>query len=110
MAKFYGTIGYAISEESVPGVWTHDVVERTYTGDIVKNVRGWRSNENINPDFTLSDMISIITDEFSINNLHKMKYVDWRGAKWQIESVKIERPRMVLTLGGLYSGHSTGVA
>ena len=33
MAKFYGIIGYAITEEIKPGVWTERIIERMYYGD-----------------------------------------------------------------------------
>lgn len=32
MAKFYGVIGYAVTEETKPGVWTEKIVERMYYG------------------------------------------------------------------------------
>jgi hypothetical protein len=115
MAKFYGIIGYAISEETIleedgeklgTGLWTNDVVEREYIGDVVKNARSWQSTDNANPDATISDTISIIADGFVIANMHSMKYVKWRGARWAINSVRVERPRVIVEIGGLFSGQT----
>jgi hypothetical protein len=34
-----------------------------------------------------------------------MRYVEFMGAKWKVSSVDAtKRPRLVLTLGGLYNG------
>ena len=33
MAKFYGVIGYAVTEETKPGVWAEKIIERMYYGD-----------------------------------------------------------------------------
>jgi hypothetical protein len=108
MAKFYGIIGYAITEESEtsPGVWIDEPTERSYTGDIIRSVNRWRSEDQVNPDFTISDTISIIADGFALENVGSMKYVKWRGATWAISSVSVERPRVIIEIGGLYSGNS----
>lgn len=107
MAKFFGIIGYTITEEKSPGVWVDKVYERSYTGDVIRATRRWNSTENVNPNLTISDTISIVADEFTLANMHAMKYVKWRGATWAIDSVTIERPRMTLAIGGLYSGNTT---
>jgi hypothetical protein len=116
MAKFYGIIGYAISEETLienddgdeigTGKWTDEVVERSYTGDVLKNIRGWQVSEKVNPDSTISDTISIIADGFTLANMHSMKYVKWRDACWAINSVRVERPRVIVEIGGLFSGQT----
>ena len=30
MSKFFGTIGYSVSEETAPGVWTDHIVEHNH--------------------------------------------------------------------------------
>lgn len=104
MAKFYGIIGFAITVETSPGVWIDDIVEKTYTGDVLKKSQRWDYKENVNPDVTISDMISIIADEYTLSNVYAMKYIKWRGATWAISLIRIERPRIILEIGGLYSG------
>ena len=106
MAKFYGSIGYAdtTTSETQPGVWVDDITERTYTGDVITNSRKWKFSGNVNPDITISDVISIIADGFIIESTQLMKYVSWRGVRWEIVNIEIERPRVILTLGGVYSG------
>ena len=37
MAKFYGKIGYAITGETKPGVWTDQIVEKDVIGDFLTN-------------------------------------------------------------------------
>jgi hypothetical protein len=110
MAKFCGIIVYAISTETAPGVWTDEVIERKYTGDVVTNLRRWQPKDQVNPDLAVSDTISIVADGFALANRYAMKYVKWQGAKLAIASVKIEHPRVVLELGGLYSGQAATTA
>lgn len=111
MAKFYGKIGYGLTVETAPGVWVDSIVERSYTGDIIKDVWRWREYGKtvpaVNADLAISEVISIVADKFVLENMHAMKYVKWRGAAWTINNVTNERPRMILTLGGLFNGNTT---
>jgi hypothetical protein len=106
MARFYGIIGYSSTEEAEetsPGVWKDKFVERPYTGDILENKRSWRDSGNVNPDVVISETISIVADGFVLENLYSMKYVKWRGETLAIASVTIERPRVIVAIGGLFN-------
>jgi hypothetical protein len=32
-----------------------------------------------------------------------MRWLEWKGTKWKVTSVEIERPRMILTIGDVYN-------
>lgn len=103
MARFCGTVGYAITEETRPGIWEEQIVERTYRGDVIKNNSSRVSGEGLNDDIQISSDISIMADAFAYQNFAYIKYVDFMGAKWKVTSVTPERPRITLTLGGIYN-------
>lgn len=103
MAKFYGTIGYMVQKETTPGVWTEDITEKTYSGDIIKNTRRYQSGENLNDNLEVNNQISILSDPFADQNFHSMRYVVWMGAKWKVTNVEVIRPRLLLTIGGVYN-------
>lgn len=104
MAKFYGAIGYAETSEKTPGVWTEDITERLYSGNVVRNNKRWVSGDNLNDDLTISNEISVIADQFAYHNFHNMRYIKWMGSSWKITKIDIQRPRLVLTIGGVYNG------
>jgi len=104
MAKFYGPIGYAKKVESKPGVWIEQITERNYYGDLKRNNRGLQSTNQVNDNVTVSNEISIVADPFAYENFHSMRYVVFMGVKYKIEKVDVERPRLILTMGGLYNG------
>ena len=104
MAKFYGAIGYAIPVETKPGVWKDQITEKSYRGDFVLNQQRWQQSEKVNDDLHLDNSISVIADVFAYSNLGFMKYVVMGGKKWKITSLAINRPRIVLQIGGLYNG------
>lgn len=104
MAKFYGIIGYCITEETEPGIYEEKNVENFYYGDIIKNSRRLQESGKVNDDVTVSNRISIIADPFANHNFHAMRYVELMGVKWKIKEVEVEYPRLILTVGGLYNG------
>lgn len=103
MAKYYGKIGYAEPVETNPGVWTEQITERSYYGDMIRNTRRLQSAEQVNDNINISNDLSIIADPYAINNFHAMRYAEFMGAKWKISNVEVQYPRLILTLGGLYN-------
>lgn len=105
MAKFYGKIGFVKTEDQGDGVWVEKPIEREYVGDVVKNNRRWDTpSDQINDNLNLNNTISIISDDFAINNMSFIKYVEWMGSFWDISTIEIQRPRLILTIGGVYNG------
>lgn len=104
MAKWYGKIGYAITEETEPGLWEPKIIERTYYGDMISDLRKRQNSGEVNDNINLSNVISIVADPFVIQNCSFMAYVEIMGAKWKITDVDIQYPRLTLTIGGVYNG------
>lgn len=104
MAKYYGAIGYAETVETTPGVWVERITERQYFGDLIRNSRSLQSAEQLNDNINVANEISIVADPFAYQNFHKMRYVEFMGTKWKINTVEVKYPRLILSTGGLYNG------
>lgn len=104
MGKFYGKIGYAVTSETKPGVWEEGITEYNYSGDVIRNSRRLQSGSNLNDDLIINNTISIISDPFADLNFYAMRYIEWMNAKWKITNVEVQRPRLILTVGGVYNG------
>lgn len=107
MAKFYGSVGFMQTVETSPGIWEEQIVERSYAGDVFRNIRRWQGAEKVNDDFTLNNQISIVADPFAFKNLGHIRYVTWMNSKWEVSSVEVQYPRMILEVGGVYNGPQT---
>jgi hypothetical protein len=105
MAKWYGKIGYSETAETAPGVWTSQETVREYYGDVIRNTTRWSGNpESTNNNLTVNSQISIVADPFAINKFYSMKWIEFMGTRWKIDSVDPQFPRLLLTLGGVYNG------
>jgi len=104
MAKFHGFIGFAQMVETAPGVYKEQITEREYTGDFLRMVQNLVSGQNLNDNLTLSTRVSVVADPFAFANLSTIRYVKWEEVSWKVSSIEHQRPRLILTLGGVFNG------
>ena len=104
MAKFYGKIGYAETVETKPGVWEAQIVTRDYHGEWLRNTRRLESSNSTNDNINIANEVSIVADPYANENFHKMKYIQFMGTKWKINTVEPQYPRLILNIGGVYNG------
>ena len=107
--KFCGFVGYCESVEGTgewgKGKWEDVVTEKLRYGEITRNNRRLSQNsDTVNDELTLSHTISIVADAYTMAHYYAIKYVLWKGQRWKVTEVQVERPRLILTIGGLYNG------
>jgi hypothetical protein len=110
MAKFYGVVGYADSVEVEPGVWEEQITERAYYGDTIRNTRRLQNSGGVNDDVVFSNQISIVADPYAYDHFSSIRYVEFTGAKWKVTDIEVQRPRLILTVGGVYNGKQATTA
>lgn len=104
MPKFYGKIGYAETAETSPGIWEEQIVEKSYRGELLQNIRSLQNSGNVNDNINISNRISIVANPYTRNHYYAMRYVEFMGTKWKISNAEVQYPRLILTLGGEYNG------
>lgn len=106
MARFFGKIGYGNSIENPEdsGIWVDTITEFGYYGDVVRNNRKLNSGENLNPNIAVGNSISIVADQYAIDNFFSIRYVEWAGVFWTVTDVEVQSPRLILSIGEVYNG------
>lgn len=105
MAKFYGIVGYVDTVDKGEGVWVEEPIERNYYGDVLRNNRRLEVTDRLNDNININNQISIVADAFAYDNFFKIRYVKWMGTLWKVTNVEPQRPRLILTLGGVYNAY-----
>lgn len=104
--KFFGTVGFFETNiEISPDVFKDGIVERRYTGDILRASRNYSPSSYQNDALRLTNRISILSDLYARQNWSCIKYVIWNGAKLKVTNVEIDFPRITLEIGGVYNGN-----
>ena len=104
--KFHGAIGYGESTETSPGVFEDIITELTYFGDVIRNARKLQEGDQVNDDISVQNSISIVADAYANDHFFAIRYIFWQGARWKVTEVEVQRPRLILRLGGIYNGNT----
>ena len=103
MSKWYGVIGYAETVETAPGVSREVITERFYYGEVTRNHRRLQDTQHLNDSINIANVLTIVADPYAEQHFHSMRYAEFMGVKWKITDVEVQRPRLQLNLGGLYT-------
>lgn len=105
MARWFGKIGYVIQTEPDENndVWKQETVERDHYGDILRNARRYEQGTSINDDLVLNNQLSILVDGYANAHYGAIRYAVIGGVKWKVTNAELQRPRLILTLGGVYN-------
>lgn len=104
MTRYHGKIGYGSTEEVAPGVFEDVITERSYTGDLTMQSRTLDTGDQVNDDISVGNDISIVADAFAYEHYFQMRYAQLGAVRWKIQKVEVRRPRLLLSLGGIYNG------
>lgn len=103
MGKYHGAIGYGVTEETRPGVWTNNITEKTVFGEVIKNAKRTDGSGKVNDDLMVNIQISFLMDPYARQNFHSIKYATYMGSRWKVTIVENNYPRLTLTLGAVYN-------
>lgn len=104
MARFHDVVGYGATVEKAAGVWEDVITEKPYFGDVLRNSRRLQEDGKVNLELTVQNSISIVADAYASEHFSAIRYVRWSGSLWIVTEVEVQRPRLILRLGGVYNG------
>ena len=103
--KYAGKIGFVMTQDVGKNLWEPVVEERFAYGDIVRDSRRLDDNGKVNPDYTISAQFSLVADSYFFNHLAYLRYITFRGVKWEVSSVDpTTYPRILVSVNNVYNG------
>ena len=107
MSRFYGVVGFVKTQETAPGVWESNVIERhEYSGDIQRHITRYNDGQKVVSDVSLNNEISIVLDPYALENFQYIKFVEYLGTAWKVTSVEVQYPRRIMSIGEVYKGET----
>ena len=103
--RWYGPIGFATTSESEtePSVYVQTIEERNYRGEVYNRRSYFDNSSGANDNLRLTQEVSIVSDPYLNEHYGQMVYLGLDGTKWRITGVKVDRPRLRLTLGDVWN-------
>lgn len=107
MPKFYDAVGYVEERQGTgehEGIVDYVPIEKYRFGDVLRNTRKWEGGSDILNNLRINNQISIMASEYDYAHFGDIRYVKWMGQCWTVTNVEVQRPRLLLTIGGVYNG------
>lgn len=105
MARFSGLVGFSHTVRTRPGVSEEVITEKgPYFGDMKRASRTLQQTNTVNAELSTTNLIEIVADDYASENIFAIRFVEWAGAFWTVTEVTVQRPRLLLRLGGVYRG------
>lgn len=103
MSRFSGKLGFVMTRETEEGVWLEDFVELPVKG-VIRSLYVRNDNSaSVNTNLRLTNEISVLMDSNIQAYIQTLKYVVWKGSKWEVQSIGVNYPRLTVNLGGPYA-------
>jgi hypothetical protein len=106
--RFHGKVGFGETVETSPGVYEDTIVEHEYFGDVTRAARRLAEGEDLNPDLSLTNTISIVANAYASEHFTEVRYVEWCDEFWTVTDVEVQPPRLLFRLGEVYNGPKGG--
>lgn len=105
MARFHGKVGFVIvSDNQETGISGEEVVEKTFFGKIEEHSRRWQSSDMVTDDLQMGNQIAIVATDYAYKHATAIRYCEFMGGLWTVTQIRVRKPEIVLTLGGVYNG------
>jgi hypothetical protein len=103
MTRFFGKVGFA-TEVREYGITRTVITERTLKGEVKRSSRYFRTGDSVLGEVSQQTRIEVMADTYALENYEAIRYVVRGGTAWEVDSSEPERPRLILVLGGRYTG------
>lgn len=106
MARFAGRLGFAHTVRTRPGVSSEEITEKgPYFGDVKRSSMTMQQGATVNTELRTTNTVEIMADDDYVSeNIDAIRFVEWAGTPWMVTEVTVQRPRLLLRLGGVYRG------
>lgn len=88
--------------EVASGVVESNITEKTFFGTRSRDSMRSSYPEQINNNNDLTNLFEVYVNSYLLENYHDLLYVVWKGKKWAIKHVEVNRPRLIIRAGGDY--------
>lgn len=102
--KWSGYIGYAVEKETATDIIEYSITKFKAKGNMKQITKRTQSSEGVVDGISLNNELELIASPFINKILYSIKYVDFMNVPWKVTNVRVNYPKIFLTLGDVYNG------
>ena len=102
--RYSGKLGISEQKEVRPGIWEEVITEHDVLGTVEQSTEVLEQGDDILPRYRTNTSISVFARGLGSPDNSNLRYVTYRGKRWQIASDVSQYPRLVLYLREDYRG------
>lgn len=102
--RYAGILGLTVKTELAPGYWEDVITERSVMGTVEQTTERLEGEDRILPRTVTSTSLSVPALGVGEVDNDVIRYLTWKGKRWQAESVIDDFPNITIFIGGLYNG------
>lgn len=102
--RYAGKLGLTVKTELAPGYWEDVITERPVMGTVEQTTERLEGDDRILPRTVTSTSLSVPALGLGEVDNDVIRYLTYKGKRWQAESVVDAFPNIVIFIGGLYNG------
>lgn len=105
MARYHGRVGFLIHfDNQETGIADEEAVEKPFYGKVLEYSRRLQTSDTVTDDLQMGNQISITASDYAFQHASCIAYCEYMGSMWKVTGIKVKRPQIILTLGGVYNG------
>lgn len=103
--RYSGKLGLSEQQEVRKGIWEDVIVEKAVLGTVEQTTGVLESGDTVLPQAdTTTTSITIPGRSREVRDNSDLRYITYKGARWQIRRIVDEPPMIVLYIGEKYNG------
>lgn len=102
--RYSGKLGVVEQTEVRPGVWEDVVKEYDVLGDVKQRTEALIQGSSILPTYRTTTSVSVPARGVGPIDNSMIRYLTYKGTRWQIATIVDKPPRLVLYIGEEYHG------
>lgn len=104
MLRYSGKLGIAQQTEVRPGIWEETVTEVPVLGTVRNRTETLDGADSVLPRYRTTTSVSVPARGQGQMDNSDIRYLTYKGKRWQIGSIVDDYPNLVIYIGEVYNG------
>lgn len=102
--RYSGKLGVSEQKEVRDGIWEDVITEYSVLGTVEQTTGVLEGGDNVLPRASTTTSITVPGRSREVRDNSDLRYITYKGIRWQIERIVDNPPMIVIYIGEVYNG------